>query len=383
MSRRQTALMGADIHDGISLHSGMALLLEDGLCGGLVAEPDLPERCEKVHLEGGTILPGFVDLQVNGGGGVMLNDDQSVGTLARMAEAHASVGTLALLPTLITDTPERTEAAIDAVAQAIDQGVAGVIGLHLEGPHLSLARKGAHSADLIRPMEARDLDVLTAAAGRLPNLMMTLAPENVTREQIHALSEAGVIVSLGHSDVGFDDATGAIDQGARAITHLFNAMSQLGSREPGLVGAALADGRVSAGLIADGIHVHPETIRSALAAKRGPGEVFLVTDAMSPVGSDIMEFTLNGRQILRRDGRLTLEDGTLAGADLDMPKALRVLTRDVGLGLEQAIRMATSAPARVLRDARGFGAFVAGRPAHAIHLNAGLTGVTAVGALLG
>ncbi len=197
--------------------------------------------------------------------------------------------------------------------------------------------------------------------------MVTVAPETVTPDQIRALAAAGVIVSLGHSDADFDTCTRAVDAGARCATHLFNAMSQLGSREPGLVGAALASGGLNAGLIADGIHVHPASIGAALRAKRGPGQVFLVTDAMATAGSDIDGFSLNGRRIERRDGRLTLADGTLAGADLSMARALQVMTGDVGLALEAALAMATSVPAGVI--GRGdLGRLASGGPADFVHL---------------
>lgn len=371
------AFTGPDIFDGEVLHPDKALLVEDGLVRGILAGSELPSDCVIQQIEGGTILPGFVDLQVNGGGGVMFNDDQSVETLSAIARAHARVGTRALLPTLITDMPRRTMAAIDAVEAAIDQGVPGIIGIHLEGPHLSVARKGAHDPALIRPMTDSDMAMLCDAATRLPNVMTTVAPENATPEQIAALTQAGIVVSLGHTDASYDIAMSAFDSGASCVTHLFNAMSPLESREPGLVGAALDDGRVSAGLIADDIHVHAASIRAALAAKRGPGRIFLVTDAMATIGSDITEFTLNGRRVLRRDGRLTLVDGTLAGADLDMPTAIEVMATKVGIGLEQALAMATSIPASCLRSHAGVGRFEEGQPAMAIHLrsNRSVTGL--------
>ena len=368
MTRR--ALTGADIFDGTTLHRDMALLLDGPLFAGLVPADAVPAGYLPERRAGGTLLPGFVDLQVNGGGGVMFNDDTTAAGVAAIAAAHATTGTRALLPTLITDTPDRSRAAVDAVETAIAHGVPGVIGLHLEGPHLSVARKGAHDPDLIRPLEDADVDFLTDAARRLPNLMVTVAPESATPERIADLAGAGVIVALGHSDCDYDTACRAFAAGATGVTHLFNAMSQISGRQPGLVGAALDTGSVSAGLIADGIHVHPASMRAALAAKSGPGAIFLVTDAMSTVGSDITEFTLNGRRVLRRDGRLTLEDGTLAGADLDMPTALHVLTERVGLGAAQAMRMATSAPAAVLRNPGSVGHLVEGQPAEVIHLGA-------------
>ena len=341
------ALVGAQVFDGTRLHDGRAVLIDGD--AQVVPEAEVPAGAAVERLTGGVLLAGCVDLQVNGGGGVMFNDAPSPDTLRRITEAHRERGTVALLPTLITDTPGQTRAAIEAVAGG---SIPGIIGLHLEGPHLSVARKGAHDPALIRAMGAEDLEVLCAAAQRLQNLMITVAPETVPAPQIAQLVGAGAVVSLGHSDAGYATCRAAMEAGAQCTTHLFNAMSPLGNREPGLVGATLDTGGQHAGLIADGIHVHPATIRAALSAKVGPGAVFLVTDAMSTVGSDITAFTLNDRQILRRDGRLTLADGTLAGADVDMPRALRVMVEEVGVPLEQALRMATTGPAAVLGDAR-------------------------------
>lgn len=363
------AYLGADIFDGITLHRDQALILNAGRFDGIVDPKGIPEVCPVTSLDGGTVMPGFVDLQVNGGGGVMFNDETTAEGVAIIARAHASTGTRALLPTLITDTPERTRAAVDAVEQAIALGVPGVLGLHLEGPHLSIARKGAHDPALIRKMDTADAAFLCDAARRVPNLMVTVAPENVTEAQISQLAEAGILVSLGHTDCSFEVAQRAFAAGARCVTHLFNAMSQMSNRAPGLVGAALATSGISAGLIADGIHVHAATMRVALAAKRPTGGVFLVTDAMSTVGSDITEFHLNGRKVLRRDGRLTLQDGTLAGADLEFSTAISVLIKEVGIPPAQAYAMATSGPADLLRHPEGFGRFIPGTEWSGIYLN--------------
>lgn len=366
-------LLGAAIHDGLSLLPERFLVLERDI---IVAITDDPPAGPREDLGGGTILPGFVDLQVNGGGGVMFNDAQTPEGLATILAAHATTGTRAILPTLISDTPERTRAAIEAVAQTIDAGAAGIVGVHLEGPHLDPRRKGAHAARMLRPMTDADLSLYLDAAERLPNLMITLAPENATPEQVAALSRAGVLVSLGHTAADYETCRSMFDAGASLVTHLFNAMGPLASRAPGLVGAALDTEGVAAGVIADGIHVHPANLRASLAAKRGAAGLFLVSDAMATAGSEIEGFVLNGRQIRRGEGRLTLADGTLAGADLDMPKALRVMTREVGLGLEQAIAMAAGIPAGLLRASGDHGRLRPGRPAQAIHLSADLRTVT-------
>ncbi|UWQ03474.1 N-acetylglucosamine-6-phosphate deacetylase (plasmid) [Aliiroseovarius crassostreae] len=341
MTAATLRVSGGPIFDGTQLRIGHVALFVDGALQTL-----LPEDGTRPDIDlGGDILsPGYADLQVNGGGGVMLGDAPGIDTLRIISKAHRRLGVAQFLPTLITDRPETTRATIAAVQQAIHAQVPGIAGLHLEGPHLSLARKGAHDAGLIRAMTEADLDMLMAAALALPVLKVTIAPENVTPEQVHALAKAGVLVSLGHTDADFDTCLRYVEAGARCVTHLFNAMSPLASRAPGCVGAALGDGRLWAGVIADGIHVHPQTLRTAWAAKSGPGEIFLVSDAMAVAGSDRTGFDLNGRRITRDQGRLTLADGTLAGADLDLTRAIQVMVEEVGVPMAAALRAATSAP---------------------------------------
>jgi len=360
------AFAGARIFDGDRIHDDMALLVEDGRISALVRPGDLPDA-PTTDLGGGLLAPGFVDLQVNGGGGVMLGDAPVAESLARIGETHARLGTTSLLPTLISDTPETTRAVIAAGLDAVRTGLPGFAGLHLEGPHLDPRRKGAHDPARLRPMRDEDLALLLDARAGLPALVVTLAPEAASLEQIHALAQAGVTVSLGHTDTAGSEARRAFDRGARMVTHLFNAMSQLGSREPGLVGAAL-DAGVSAGLIADGIHVAPGTLRVAIRAKRGDGHLFLVTDAMAVAGTDAAGFTLGARRILRRDGRLTLEDGTLAGADCDMAACLRVTVEEVGLPIARALAMATSIPADAAGLGHAVGHLAPGRAADFVHL---------------
>lgn len=352
------------VFDGTALKDSAEARFEDGVLTAIRAPSPHDPEGRVIDFGGDILAPGFVDLQVNGGDGIMLNDAPSVATLRRMAAAHARIGATAILPTLITDTPDQSRAAIDAARAAVAEQVPGILGLHLEGPHLSVARKGAHDASLIRPMTSEDLTLMIEAAQSLPVFMVTVAPENVTPGQVSALAEAGAIVALGHSDADFGTCMDYARAGAHVVTHLFNAMSQLGNRQPGLVGAALDSGLLSAGLIADGIHVHPATMRAAWAAKTGPGRIFLVSDAMAPAGSDITSFRLNGRVVNRAGGRLTLEDGTLAGADLDLGTAVRTLVEAVGVPLEQALRAATSGPAEIAGLTDGTGCLTPGtRPA--------------------
>ena len=363
------AIAGARIFDGHHWHDDAALLIEFGHVSAIVRSEAIPAHAETVHLKGGALVPGFIDLQVNGGGGVLFNNDPSPSAIRTICAAHARFGTTALLATLITDTVEVTAAALAAGTAAMDQGIPGFIGLHLEGPHLSLARKGTHDPALIRPMDDADLARLVAAVEHLPNLLCTVAAETVTPAQIAALAAAGIVVSVGHSDADAATATAAFASGASMATHLFNAMSQLGNREPGVVGAVLTADTVHAGLIADGIHVHPATIRVALRAKTGPGRIFLVTDAMSQTGTDLHTMTLNGRTITRADGALRLADGTLAGADLDMIDAVTFMQEQIGLAFEEAVRMASLYPAEALGIADDHGHLRGGAVASFVHLS--------------
>jgi len=363
------AYTGARIFDGYDMHSDAALLVQRGQVAGI--STDIPAGYESHQLTG-ILAPGFVDIQVNGGGGVMFNDAPTVQTLATIAKAHASIGATSFLPTLITDTFAQSSAAVEAVVSAISADTPGIIGLHLEGPHLSIARKGAHDPALIRPMDDADMNMLLGAAKHLPVLMMTLAPENATLAQMRQLAGAGVVLALGHTDAGYADCAAATAAGVTCATHLFNAMSQLSNREPGLVGAALSLGGLSAGLIADTIHVHPQTMATALRAKQGPGQIYLVSDAMATAGSDIAGFMLNDRWIARTGDRLTLEDGTLAGAHLDLTTAVRNITQTTGRSLEQALAMATSVPAGVLGQT-GLGHLKTGADADFVHLTPDLT----------
>lgn len=357
-----TTYRGAAVHDGDVLYPGADLHVEDGrvlAIGGRVAADAV------VDLAGGILAPGLIDLQVNGSGGEMIDGAADAARLGRICAVQARLGVTGVLPTLITDTPEATAAVIAAGIAAAQAGTPGFLGLHLEGPHLDPRKRGAHDANLIRPMTEADLSLLVAASHSLPALLLTVAPESVTPAQVAALVAAGATISLGHSDCTYGQAASLVSAGATTVTHLFNAMSQLGSREPGLVGAALS-GAGFAGLIADGIHVAPEVMRIALAAKTDG--IFLVSDCMAPAGTDMAEVWLGGRRILRQGGRLTLADGTLAGADLTLPQAISVLVRQVGLSVDRAIRMATSVPAACIGLMDGTGHLRPGTAADMVHL---------------
>ncbi len=363
------AIAGARIFDGQAWHNRSAVIVRNGVVERIEAAGDVPAGMKVVELDGGMIAPGFVDLQVNGGGGVMLNDAPSVEAIRTICAAHARFGTTALLPTLITDTPEITAAAVEAGAEAAREKVPGFLGLHLEGPHLSLARKGAHDPALIRPMTDADEAALIAAREKMPVLLTTIAPESVDQTRVGRLKQADVVVSLGHTDTSYNTAQAFAEAGATMVTHLFNAMSQIGNREPGVVGAAINTGTLYAGMIADGIHVDPATMGIALRAKVGPAKIFLVTDAMATIGTDMKSFTLNGRVIRRESGSLRLEDGTLAGADLDMISAVRFMHQTIGLELDEALRMASLYPAEAVGQDGRLGRLIMGSAANIVHLS--------------
>ncbi|CDN57659.1 N-acetylglucosamine-6-phosphate deacetylase (plasmid) [Neorhizobium galegae bv. officinalis bv. officinalis str. HAMBI 1141] len=364
-------IKGARIFDCMEWHDDSLLVVEAGRIVSIVAEK--PDRTgETVDTRGHILVPGFIDLQVNGGGGVLFNEQPTLEGIRKICEVHARFGTTALLPTLITDTREVTKAAIEAGVEAKAAGIPGFLGLHLEGPHLSMMRKGAHDPSLIRPMQERDLDELLACMRALGCLMVTVAPENTTIEQVERLADAGITVSLGHTDASFEIACAYAAAGARVVTHLFNAMSGLGHREPGVVGAALATGTFFAGIIADGFHVEPAAMDIAIRSKQGPGQIFLVTDAMSTIGTDMKRFHLNGRKVVREGGRLMLHDGTLAGADTNMLSSVRFVNEKLGVPLEEALRMASAYPADAVGIANHKGRLLPGADADFVLLTPGL-----------
>jgi N-acetylglucosamine-6-phosphate deacetylase len=292
------------------------------------------------------LAPGFIDTQVNGGGAVLLNDQPNLAGIRTIAEAHRRFGTTGLLPTLITDAPEVIEQLASVARDAL--AIPGVLGFHLEGPHINPARKGAHRADLIRPLDEAGIERLLRFAG-VGRSMVTLAPECVAPGQIERLVDSGLIVSLGHSDATAAQVYVAAMEGATGVTHLFNAMSQIGPREPGLVGAAFDLAGFYAGIIADGHHVHAANLR--LAKRNLHARLMLVTDAMPSVGAAAASFELQGRTITLRDGRLTDDAGTLAGAHLTMVEAvcrLREARADWAESLAEALVAASLTPAAFL-----------------------------------
>jgi len=320
-----------------------AVLVELGRIAAVAPAHDaLASAMPRHDLQGQMLVPGFIDTQVNGGGDVLFNDAPTVETLRTIARAHRRYGTTGLLPTLISDDASVMREAIAAVKEAIAQGVPGILGIHLEGPYLAPARKGVHDVTKFRVPNHGEIEL--ACSLRRGNTLITLAPDQVPSHVVEEFVARGAIVAVGHTAANFAQTRAALDAGARGFTHLYNAMTPLASREPGVVGAALDDRASWCGVIVDGHHVHPAALRVALAAKPC-GKVFLVTDAMPPVGGRKDSFRIRGEIASARDGLLATADGTLAGSVLDMAQAVRNTVAWLGVPLDEALRMASTYPA--------------------------------------
>jgi N-acetylglucosamine-6-phosphate deacetylase len=359
------ALFGARLFDGEHFLEDHALIVDKGEILAVTSYADRPRGASEQDLGGGLLSPGFIDWQVNGGGGVLFNETPTVEGVRAIVESHRRFGTTSLLPTVITDSPGKLSEALQAAQEAYAE-VPGAIGVHVEGPYIDSRRKGAHPPQWIRPMRSQDADALIAA--RAGVMLVTLAPASVDNATIARLAESGIIVSLGHSEATAEEAKAAFDAGARAVTHLYNAMSQLGHRTPGLVGAALADPRIICGFIADGYHVHEAATRVALAVK-GKSGIALVSDAMPPAAGGPSLYELQGRRVQQDGLKLTLADGTLAGSAITMLDAVRYVTGTVGLALADALTMATVTPARLLKVDDRLGRLKSGHRADLVHLD--------------
>jgi N-acetylglucosamine-6-phosphate deacetylase len=359
------AVLADRVFDGHRWHVEATVLIREGRILEVGPQTKVPANWPQRRLPAGTFLAaGFIDLQVNGGGGILLNDRPSPETLRAIARAHRRYGTTGCLPTLISGSREQIRAAIEAGRSVA--GRDGIIGLHLEGPFISPRRPGVHPPDRIAKPTVSDLEALRALAG-VGRSMVTLAPECVPDGFIRALTAAGVRISIGHSEASAAVMMQAIADGATGVTHLYNAMPPLSAREPGIIGMALADDRLTAGLIADGIHVDPISIRAAFAAK-GCDRIALVTDAMSTVGASFDHFDLGGQTIRLANGKLSTDQGTLAGAHLDMASAVRNAVRLAQIPLEDALRAASLTPARFLGLEAERGALVPGARADLVAL---------------
>jgi N-acetylglucosamine-6-phosphate deacetylase len=363
-----TALINGRVSLDGAIVSGQTVVIDGGRIMGVVARDEVRTDCAMIDLQGGTLAPGFIDVQANGGGNRLFNDDPSVATIAAIGAAHRTFGTTGFLPTLISDDAAKLEAAMEAARAAIAAGTPGVLGVHIEGPFLNPERKGIHDADKLRDISHADLALLIKPTGG--RTLVTLAPERVPTESIRALVDAGVIVSAGHTQATADEIEQALGSGLTGFTHLFNAMSQITPREPGVVGAALNDDRSWCGIIVDGHHVDPRVLKLALRA--APHSRFmLVTDAMPSVGGR-KSFILNGERIAAVGGKCTNADGTLAGSDLDMASAVRNAVEMLGLGLADALAMASANPAAFLGLDDRLGRIAPGYRADLVLLDEGL-----------
>lgn len=342
------------------------MIIDGAVIAAVVNEKGLPPAIERRPVEG-LIAPGFIDIQVNGGGGLLFNNAPTVDAIAAIGAAHRRFGTTGFLPTFISDTPERMRQALVAVRGALQAGIPGVLGIHLEGPWLNPARCGTHAPGFFRDLSSDDVALLVGHG--LGRVLVTLAPERVPLPVIARLSAAGVIVAAGHTEADVTTLGAARAAGLTGFTHLFNAMPPLFGRAPGPVGAALADDGAWCSVIVDLHHVDPVNLQVAIAA-RGFERMMLVTDAMPTVGTELTRFDLFGRRIERQGGRLTDADGTLAGAHLDMATAVRNAVSTLGLPIEAALHMASRAPAEFLGLGKALGRLAAGYRANLVLLDA-------------
>jgi len=365
-SGNQCVITGATIFTGSEFVDGCALVIEGESIAALVPESviTIGSHMDVVRLEGGVLAPGFMDLQVNGGGGAFFTKTPSLRTLETMLQAHRHTGTTSMLPTLISDTPQVHQAGVDAIMEAIGAGLKGVLGIHIEGPFFNVARRGAHHEHYIRAINSDDLEWLTKP--RDCKVMVTLAPECVAQGDIKQLVDAGVVVCAGHTDASYANIAGALEEGLTGFTHLYNAMRPAAGREPGVVGAALEDKHSWCGIIIDQHHVHAAMARIAYAAKP-QGKVFLVTDAMSTVGAEEKRFELYGETITEQDGYLINAEGRLAGSAIGMMDAVRLNTEWVGVELGESLRMASLYPAQFMQLDHVLGRIQPGYRADLVH----------------
>lgn len=344
-----------------------AVLVDQGRIVEIVPTDAVARTMPSTDLGGLSLIPGFIDTQVNGGGGILFNDDPSVDAIVAIGAAHRRFGTTAFLPTLISDDLEVIKQGIDAVDQALREGVPGVIGIHIEGPFLNPARKGIHDEQKLRALDEEGFAIVTRL--KRGRTLITLAPEMTGPGLIAKLTRTGMIVAAGHTNATYRQIRDALDQGLRGFTHLFNAMSPLTTREPGTVGAALEDSESWCGLIVDGRHVDPVTMRLALRCK-SPDRMMLVTDGMPSVGTNATSFRLQGHIVEIADGVCINPDGTLAGTNLDMASAVNNAVSMLGIDLREAIGMASSSPARFLGLDHLMGAIATGLAANLVALDA-------------
>jgi len=359
------AFVGAAILSDGDWHNDHALVVTGDTIDAIVPAAQIPSGAERIDLAGGYLLPGFVDTQVNGGGGVLFNDVPTCEGVRAIAQTHRKFGTTGILPTLISDDLSVIAQAIDAVDEAIASGVPGVIGIHIEGPFLNAQKRGIHDSAKFRQIDAAAINLLASATRG--KTLVTLAPETASTGTIAELKRRGIVVAAGHSMASYEQMAAAVSEGLTGLTHLFNAMTPLVGREPGMVGAAF-DMHLFSGIIVDGHHVHPAALRAAFRAK-GSYELMLVTDAMPSVDDPRSGFTLGSTWIGVKDGVLRGPDGTLAGSNLNMAHALRNAIDMMHVDIATASRMASGTPAAFLGLGHSHGVLKPGYRADLVHLD--------------
>lgn len=366
----KSAILGAKVFTGERFLEHHAVLLDGTSIDAVVPVSEVPTDVARHALDGGIIAPGFIDLQVNGGGGVLFNNEPTVEALARITEGHRTAGTTSVLPTTISDRRENLEACIEAVRAALPSNP-GLLGVHIEGPFFNTERRGVHREEYIRAITEGDIDFLSHIAKDM-RILLTLAPEMTQPGQIARLVRAGIQVSAGHSNASYADVERAIREGLTGFTHLYNAMRSFQGREPGVVGAALSDSSTYAGIIVDNYHVHRESVRLAYRAKP-LGKLYLVSDSMATIGAEQPWFDLYGERITAVDGRLISAEGRLAGSAIGLIDAVRLCVNDIGIPLDHALRMASRFPAEYLNVDDELGWIKPGHRADLVHITTDMT----------
>jgi len=366
MALLKRSLIGATIFDGEKFIKDKAVVLLNDRISEIISLTEIDQSSKIIELNGGTLAPGFIDLQVNGGGGAFFTNETNVDALTTMVNGHRPTGTTSMMPTLISDTRIVHQAGTKAVLDAIAQGNKSILGVHIEGPFFSLAKRGAHNEQYIRAMDSEDLSWLAEIKGC--KVIMTLAPEAMQMMQIKQLVDAGVVVCAGHTNASYEDIIRATDEGLSGFTHLFNAMSPHTGRAPGTVGAALESKTTYCGIIVDGHHVHDGSIRLAFDTKP-KGKLFLVSDSMSTVGSSQKSFTIYGEEIFEENGALVNKEGNLAGSAIGMIDAVRISVTEVGLPFDETLRMASLYPAQYMQLDNNLGKIKSGYRADLVHFD--------------
>lgn len=364
----QFALVGARIFTGEAFLDNHAVIINGDTIESIVPTPNLSDNIQQIPLHDGLLAPGFIDLQVNGGGGKFFTHEHSLSTIKTMLDAHRSKGTTSLLPTLISENASTHQQAANSVLTAINAGFKGVLGLHIEGPFFAKTKRGAHAEKFIRKMEAADFDWLKNLAAQQLTILITLAPEILQANLIRDLTQQGILVFAGHTDASYEQIQTAIDEGLAGFTHLYNAMSQMTAREPGVVGAALENSQTWCSIILDGHHVHPAAARLTYQLKKD--KVFLVSDAMATVGGD-KSFTLYDETISEISGetlpKLVNQSGKLAGSAIGLIDAVKYAHEVLQIGLAESLRMASLYPARCLKLENQLGKIQSGYRADLVH----------------